>query len=216
MDGIEPERKKNTLTSLIRWIFGLLFLVGGLGSLAGVHIIAGILYLIAAVVSIPPTASVLEEKINFRMSGAVRFLVVFVLIVVAGMTLPHVDSSAAVNNSTKVAVVTPESTPTPTPVTSPTPTPTPDNKGKLDVVTNPSGATVKVDGISQGLSPIKGLSLDSGTHTVDLYLSGYNAKTLTVDITNANTNTITYDFTPSPTPTPTPTSVLHQLDREII
>lgn len=214
-----PVKKTNKVIIAIRWLFGILFLLGGLGSLTSFHIIAGIFYLLASVVSIPPTASVLEEKINFHMSGAVRFLVVFVLIVIAGMTLPHVNTSAAVNNSTnaiaappssasgsEAIIVTPAPTPTPTPVASPTPTPTSDNKGKLDVVTNPSGATVTVDGVSQGLSPIKGSSLDTGTHTVDLYLSGYNAKTLKVDITNANTNTITYDFTPLENPSTTPTT----------
>ena len=66
----------------------------------------------------------------------------------------------------------------------------------VDIVTNPKGATVTVDGISQGLSPVKGLSVDEGNHIVDLYLSGYNAKTLTVYIINSDTKTINWTFTP--------------------
>jgi hypothetical protein len=53
--------------------------------------------------------------------------------------------------------------------------------------------------------------VDTGNHNVDLYLSGYNAKTLTLDIKNSGTNTIYWTFTPyvhtssTPASTPTPT-----------
>ena len=38
----------------------------------------------------------------------------------------------------------------------------------VDIVTNPKGATVTVDGISQGLSPVKGLTVNEGNHIVVL------------------------------------------------
>jgi len=73
---------------------------------------------------------------------------------------------------------------------------TPDNKGAVDIITSPAGATVTVDGVSQGLSPVKGLPVDEGEHDIDLYLSGYNPKTLTVYVTNSKTKTIEWTFTP--------------------
>lgn len=87
---------------------------------------------------------------------------------------------------------------------------TPDNKGRLDIITSPEGASVTVDGVSQGFSPVKGLSVDEGDHVVDLYLSGYNPITLTVYITSSDTKTISWNFTPydklNPTSTETPTA----------
>ncbi len=82
---------------------------------------------------------------------------------------------------------------------------TPDNKGTLDVLTSPTGASVTVDRVSQGSSPVKGLSVDEGKHTVDLYLSGYNPKTLTVYVTSSDTKTIDWNFTPYVEPNPTTT-----------
>jgi hypothetical protein len=87
----------------------------------------------------------------------------------------------------------------------------------LEIVTSPKGATVTVDGVSQGLSPVNGLSLSTGAHTVDLYLSGYNPHQETINLANSETKTILWSFvpetsqspipasTPEITPTPTPT-----------
>jgi hypothetical protein len=97
-----------------------------------------------------------------------------------------------------------------------TQTSTHDNKGVLDILTSPTGATVTIDGGYEGLSPMKGLSMNAGTHTVDLDLAGYNAKTLTVHLANSETKEILWTFVPvvnesqtpistsNPTPTETP------------
>jgi hypothetical protein len=85
-------------------------------------------------------------------------------------------------------------------------TPTSDTKKTLDIITSPEGAIVTVDGVSRGLSPLYGLSVGEGTHTVDLYLSGYKAKTLTIDLTNSNTQTIKWTFSPYVDSTSTPTT----------
>ena len=234
MNGIEPEKKKNTL---IRWVFGVLFLLLSLGMFSS-SFIAGLFFLLAAVVSIPSAAKQLENKLNVRIPGVARFFVVFLLVAVAISATP--STSAPVNNTEIIAappstvsgseaVVVPSEpaqVATPTPASAPTPTetpiktladkepdsnyvttdtPTPDNKGTVDIVTIPAGATVTVDGVSQGLSPVNGLSVDTGNHNVDLYLSGYNAKTLTLDITNSDTKTIDWTFTPLENPNPTPT-----------
>lgn len=144
------------------------------------------------------------------MSGTVRFFVVFLLVIIASAAAPQIESATELNNSTDViaapltstdgttTIEMPESTETPEVVT------TPDNKGTLDIVTSPTGASVTVDGVSQGLSPVKRLSVDEGEHIIDLYLSGYNAKTLTVYVTSLNTKTINWTFTPYVEPNPTP------------
>ena len=46
MDGIETEKKKITLSLIARWIFGILFLIAGLGAiLQGTYIAAFFLFL---------------------------------------------------------------------------------------------------------------------------------------------------------------------------
>src|SRR5665647_3248476 len=97
MNGIEPEKKKNTL---IRWVFGVLFLLLSLGMFSS-SFIAGLLFLLAAVVSIPPAAKQLENKLNVRIPGVARFFVVFLLVVVAISATP--STSAPVNNIETIA-----------------------------------------------------------------------------------------------------------------
>jgi len=135
MNGIKPEKKKNTL---IRWVFGVLFLLLSLGMFSS-SFIAGLLFLLAAVVSIPPAAKQLENKLNVRIPGVARFFVVFLLVVVAFAAMPTPTPTAVNNNTTVIA--TPPSTvsgseaivvpsepaqvATPTPASAPQVTPTP-------------------------------------------------------------------------------------------
>lgn len=199
-------------STLIRYVFGVFFLLSSVVYFSS-SFTTGLLFLLAGIVAIPPTATQLERKLNISMSGTVRFLVVFLLVIVASASMPPIDSMTALNSTDVIAepltlangtttTAMPASTETPEVAT------IPDNKGTLDVVTSPKGATVTVDGVSQGLSPVKGLSVDEGNHIIDLYLSGYNAKTLTLYITNSDTKTINWTFTPyvnsSSTSTETP------------
>ena len=139
-----------------------------------------------------------------------------------GMT-PIGDGSQQVNNSSTLAVEAetqkvnessqepiaaptqevqksnpePVSTPIPTPTPTPTPTSSP---GKLDILTNPSGASVTIDGVSKGKSPIEGLEIEPGTHTVTVYLSGYNPQQEKVEIGNSETKTLPYTLVPETKP----------------
>jgi hypothetical protein len=72
-----------------------------LGSILKHSYIAALFFFLAAVISFPMTATMLEYKLNFQMSGAVRFLVVFVLIIAASFALPPRTHTAI--NSTDVA-----------------------------------------------------------------------------------------------------------------
>lgn len=213
MNGIELRKKKSISSTLIRYIFGIFFLFSSAVSFSS-SFTTGFLFLLATLLLIPQTAAQLERKLNISMSGTARFFVVFLLVIVAFASAPQIDSATELNNSTDViaaplvsnngttSIAIPESTETLEVTT------TPDNKGTLDIITSPTGASVTVDGVSQGLSPVKGLSVDEGKHIIDLYLSGYNAKTLTVYVTSLDTKTISWTFTsyiePEPTPTETP------------
>ncbi len=200
MNRIEQKKKKVSST-LIRYVFGVFFLFSSAVSFSS-SFTAGLLFLLATLIAIPPSAAQLERKFNISMSGNVRFFVVLLLVIVASASIPPIDSTTTLNNSTDVIAAPLTSTNNTTTIAIPasTETPevatTPDNKGTLDIITSPTGAIVTVDGVSQGLSPVKGLSVDKGNHVVDLYLSGYNPKSLKVYITNSDTKTIDWNFTP--------------------
>ena len=175
------------------------------------------LFLLAAIVSIPLTAAKLENKLKVPLSGIVRFFAVFLLVAIAISALPPVTPTAVNNNTTAIAapsstvsgsatLAAPSEPASPTPTAAPTPTPTPDNKGKLDILTSPEGATIKVDGVSKGLSPIEGLSVDAGTHSVTVYISGYYPQKETVDVANSETKKLLYTLAPEANPSPTLTS----------
>lgn len=200
MNRIEQKKKKVSST-LIRYVFGVFFLFSSAVSFSS-SFTAGLLFLLATLIAIPPSAAQLERKFNISMSGNVRFFVVLLLVIVASASIPPIDSTTTLNNSTDVIAAPLTSTNNTTTIAIPasTETPevatTPDNKGTLDIITSPTGAIVTVDGVSQGLSPVKGLSVDKGNHVVDLYLSGYNPKSLKVYITNSDTKTIDWTFIP--------------------
>jgi hypothetical protein len=195
------QKKKKVSSTLIRYVFGVFFLFSSAVSFSS-SFTAGLLFLLATLIAIPPSAAQLERKFNISMSGNVRFFVVLLLVIVASASIPPIDSTTTLNNSTDVIAAPLTSTNNTTTIAIPasTETPevatTPDNKGTLDIITSPTGAIVTVDGVSQGLSPVKGLSVDKGNHVVDLYLSGYNPKSLKVYITNSDTKTIDWNFTP--------------------
>ena len=201
VNRIEQKTKKSMSSTLIRYVFGVFFLFSSAVSFSS-SFTAGLLFLLATLITIPSSAAQLERKFNISMSGNVRFFVVLLLVIVASASTPPIDSTPALNNSTDVIAASLTSTNNTTTIAIPasTETPevatTPDNKGTLDIITNPTGAIVTVDGVSQGLSPVKGLSVDKGNHVVDLYLSGYNPKSLKVYITNSDTKTIDWTFTP--------------------
>lgn len=70
-----------TLSGIFRWIFGIIFLIVGLSSLLTGQFLAFLIAILIAAVSIPAIANSVESKLNISMSGAVRFVLVFVLLI---------------------------------------------------------------------------------------------------------------------------------------
>lgn len=90
MNGTVIEKIRGFLIAaaiFIRWAFGFLFLLDFLGSIIKHSFISALFFFLAAIVSFPLTAPVLEHKLNFQMSGPVRFLVVFFLVIIASFAI---------------------------------------------------------------------------------------------------------------------------------
>ena len=91
------------------------------------------------------------------------------------------------------------------------PSPPPADKGYLTVNTSPVGATVTVDGVSCGTTPVTACELSTGSKTVTIAKSGYTTVTRSVTITAgapSNLGTITL----TPTGAPPPTGETRELD----
>jgi hypothetical protein len=81
----------------ISYLFGTFFLLMSLGSLCSHGYIAGILFFLAAIVTIPSSASLVEKKINISMPGIAQFFIVFLLVAMAFAAFPA--TPAATNNT---------------------------------------------------------------------------------------------------------------------
>ena len=73
------------------------------------------------------------------------------------------------------------------------------NKGTLSVSTTPSGATVSIDAVEKGVSPLS-LDLSPGDYALVLSLSGYKNHSETVSIVKGQTTTVTVILIPVDTP----------------
>jgi len=78
MEGKEPT--KITLSGLLRWIFGLYFIVIALGMVTEHEYFSAVFILMAAFVSFPPISNLLESELNISISGPMRFLLVIILL----------------------------------------------------------------------------------------------------------------------------------------
>ena len=72
------------------WIFSILFIVGGLGMLIS-SFISGFLTLIAGILILPPFSKMLEEKANLKITTWLKIIIIFVLLMVAGIFIPSDD-----------------------------------------------------------------------------------------------------------------------------
>lgn len=73
-----------TLSGIVRWIFGLLFLLFGLGSLLTGEFLAFLVAILITIICIPTIANSVENKLNISLSGPLRFILVLVLLICFG------------------------------------------------------------------------------------------------------------------------------------
>ena len=84
---------KITLSGILRWIFGLYFLVIALGMVTKSEYFSAVFVFMAAFVSFPPISNLLESDLNISLSGPVRFLVVIILLA-GSIVVDHNHSSS--------------------------------------------------------------------------------------------------------------------------
>ncbi len=104
LDKVVP--RKLTLSVAIRWVFGVLFLIAYFGSLIEHNYLASIFLFISVLILIPPISQTIEQKFNFTMSGALRFVLVLCLLISFGMATPTttVENSVAESNNVPTVI----------------------------------------------------------------------------------------------------------------
>ena len=94
MDKKEP--LKITLSGILRWTFGLFFIVIALGMVTEREYFSAVFISMAAFVSFPPISNLLESELNVSISGPVRFIVVILLLVGSIAVEPNHSSSTVI------------------------------------------------------------------------------------------------------------------------
>ncbi len=92
MEGKKPT--KITFSGIIRWIFGLFFIVIAAGMVTEREYFPAVFIFMAAFVSFPPISNLLESDLNISISSPVRFLVVILLLIGSVAVEPNHSSSA--------------------------------------------------------------------------------------------------------------------------
>jgi len=76
--------KKITTGLVLGWVLGILISVAGIVILFS-EPLAGIFLLLAAAILLPPISKLLEEQFNFTLSGGLKFVLVVVFLILAGV-----------------------------------------------------------------------------------------------------------------------------------
>lgn len=73
------QEKKITLSHVFAWIFGIIFLLGGIGTMTS-NLLGGILIVIASLLILPPAYEVIKEKAKINLTKGVRILIAVALL----------------------------------------------------------------------------------------------------------------------------------------
>ena len=88
---------KITLSGMIRWIFGLCFIVIVLGMIILHEYLSAVFMLMVVFVAFPPISNLIESELNISVSGTVRLLLVTILLVGSFAAEPNCSSSVITN-----------------------------------------------------------------------------------------------------------------------
>lgn len=94
----QPKEVKRITAGLIfSWIFGVLFVFGGLGVIVNGAYVWGILIILCALLIIPATNKFTSEKFHFEVSGGVKWLLVILILIFMGVGMSQ--SKGPTNNA---------------------------------------------------------------------------------------------------------------------
>ena len=95
---MSKEVKKITLGNIFSWIFGILFLLSGMGIMGSGAPVAGIIIILCSAMIIPYFNNLIAEKLNFKISGGVKFLLVIIIFIAMGFGMANTTSEIETTN----------------------------------------------------------------------------------------------------------------------
>lgn len=90
----QKEPIKITLSGILRWIFGLFFVVIALAMVTEREYFSAVFIFMAAFVSFPQISNLLESELNISISGPMRFLLVIILLA-GSIAVEHNNSNSS-------------------------------------------------------------------------------------------------------------------------
>ncbi len=95
---------------VVKYILGVFFTLGGIGSMAQGGFGAGLIILILGIAFLPSVSEQLKEKFKFWQNKAVRYGSYVVLFIISGVLMPKENSFSSNfdRNSTQCKSITPE------------------------------------------------------------------------------------------------------------
>lgn len=87
--------KKITVGSVFSWIFGILFLLAGVGLLGQGSFVAGIIVILCAAMIIPYFNKLIAQKFHYEISGGIKFVLVIVILITMGIAMANQPATNA-------------------------------------------------------------------------------------------------------------------------
>ena len=91
--------KKITLGGILSWIFGVFFVLTGLGALTSSSFVAGLILLGMGAVLLPPLNKLYKDKMNFELSTGLKIAIIIIGFIAVGMTIDTDTTSTTTENS---------------------------------------------------------------------------------------------------------------------
>jgi hypothetical protein len=82
---MEEQNKTITVSKVLAWIFGVIFLLAGINTLR-ISLISGIIIIISSAFLIPPVYNLFKKYTKISLSKNLRVLIVLILLIISGST----------------------------------------------------------------------------------------------------------------------------------
>ncbi len=86
------EVKKITAGLILSWIFGILFLIFGMGIIGTGAPISGIIIILCAMMIIPYFNKLIAEKLHLEISGGVKFILIIIILIAIGFAMANINT----------------------------------------------------------------------------------------------------------------------------
>ena len=101
----DKEVKKITAGFIFSWIFGIMFMLMGMGTIGAGSAVAGIVIILCSAMIIPFFNKLIAEKMHVEISGGVKFLLVIVIFVAMGFSMANTTNDIYQSNQVDQAQV---------------------------------------------------------------------------------------------------------------